>query len=461
MIFSLLSSAVRSSLRVVATTLLALVVLSPVESCFAAEVTLAGKYSLELPDGWTAPIESKTELEGKGPGKAELWAGIFETDKPVEEVNADEIIGMNSEAGYKVIERGIVKHSSGSKAQLSRFQLGTEGQIVGVAYTLRLTPKEVVMLVVRMPAESMKTARSDIQAIFNSIKPTAASGAEDTWLTKPAESKGDSKSTSGENSNIAGTYASDKLSMLLKADGTFVAQDRGKSLTGTYTRDGTTLRFKDSNGETFRLKFEGEALVTPEGSRLIKQTESANEPSKKTEDAPPAAANPIWPCVLDHDTRSAVATAKLGSPTTMPGTDASIRFPAGWVRDTASAKDRILLNRPDGMATIVVYGRLAGSLPEYVDIYKPIAVSKTFRERSSCPYATLKGASGTATVFELRRQVEGDFQLHVVFAFSGKGPNSGAITVVDCVAPREMGPEERGMFEACLQSLKLPSASSR
>ena len=208
MILSPLFDPVRSSLRVFTAILLTVLVLSPVDSCVAKEVTLAGKYSMQLPDGWTAPVQSKTELEGVGPGKAELWAGVFETDKPVGEVQADEIIGLNGKAGYKVIERGAVKHSSGSTAQLSRFQWGSDGKTIGgAAYSLRLAPKEVVMLVVQAPMESVKTVKNDIQAIFNSIKPATATGStEDSWLTTPAEeSKGDSKATGGKNSSMGST----------------------------------------------------------------------------------------------------------------------------------------------------------------------------------------------------------------------------------------------------------------
>lgn len=381
-----LSTAVRSSHRIVATTLLALLVFSPVESCFAAEATLAAKYSLQLPEGWKAPIQSKTELDSEGPGKAKLWAGVFETDKPVEEVNADEIIGINSKAGYKVIERGAVKHSSGSKAQLSRFQVGSEGQTIGVAYSLRLTPKEVVMLVVVMPAESVKIAKSDIQAIFNSIKPVAAaSGADDSWLTTPAEKpKKDSKLP------------------------------------------------RDADSET---------------------------PSKKPDAATDSAATE-WPCALPAGVTAAAKKVRLAAPKMIPGTRASISFPRGWTNYKNNPSDNttfLAQNSPKETMIIAVYGSTHDSVEEYAENYRK---SVGFRKGTPCPYRTPDGVLGTALRFETAQQ--NYVQSHFTFAFPGKAVTDGPdFTLVDCVVYEEMKPEHQALFEACLQTLKLPSASSR
>ena len=191
------------------------------------------------------------------------------------------------------------------------------------------------------------------------------------------------------------------------------------------------------------------------------QDSAATPPASKPEGAASADLAAGWPCAIDDETRAVAAKAQMGPAKTIPGTDVSIRFPTGWIQDTGkwANKTLIVFNNPDKTARIAVYGRHSTGLAAYVKTYKQKAKT-TFRESSTCPYEIYKTASGTATVFELRGPEEDDFETHAVFAFPRKGSTTGEVTLVDCITSGQMEPNERGQFQASLQNLKLPGATS-
>jgi hypothetical protein len=72
---------------------------------------------------------------------------------------------------------------------------------------------------------------------------------------------------------MAGTSVNNKWStdfILLKADGTFSLQQRGASLTGTYTPNGAAITFKFSDGDGGSAKLDKDT-VDQDGDRWVKK----------------------------------------------------------------------------------------------------------------------------------------------------------------------------------------------
>jgi hypothetical protein len=276
-----LSSAVRSTLRIVATTLPVLLILSPAESCLAAEVTFgpAGEYSMQLPPGWTAkPQKDNKSFTVEGPGGVVLLAYAGGSTYSLEEMVEKNLADLGKKPGFKVLDRGPLTTKAGLKAHLLRYQWDRNNVPETTAnYYVRLADTQVAVLVFVVPSSSgpPKSYRSDIESIVNSVKLASAAGDGDSWLTTPAEkSKGDSKVTGSDDSKIAGKYVNASGGsdyMELKADGTFSFQMRGESGTGTYTRNGATITFKFSDGDTDDAKLEKDVLVGTDGSRWVKK----------------------------------------------------------------------------------------------------------------------------------------------------------------------------------------------
>ncbi len=325
MILPSLAGPVRSSLRLVVATFLPLLVLSPVEICFAAEVTLADKYSVQLPEAWEVTLKEKKYLAGDGPGGVVFSVGVRASDQSPEglmEKDLGEI--LEKKPGYKLIQKGPVQTSAGGKAQFIRYQESRpNGSAANVEYFLQLAEKEIVLLRFTLPDFSSTSAKSEIEAIFNSIKFVTAAGPEDSWLTPPSDkSKESSKATGAGDSEIAGKYVSTQQSsdyIILKADGTFSYQIGGESGTSTYTRNGATitLKFGDDPDDA---KLEKDALVDASGKRWVRSTAPAAPAAPKT-----------------AGTQVAFAT------------NCSVELPAGW---TGKASDKYLQGKGPDKSTI-------------------------------------------------------------------------------------------------------------
>jgi hypothetical protein len=239
--------------------------------CSAAEVSFGGNYSLQLPASWTAKPGKDKAIVG-GTRGVNFSANAFPTKQSPEEIMENAIGLTEKKAGYKLIEKGSVKSSAGLTASLFRFQLEEGGPaFMGVNYYFRVGENDVVALVFGIASDTPKSIKSEIEAIFNSVKMVSAPAAEDSWLSKPAEkSQKPSKTSGGEDSDIAGRYVKGSDYMELKGDGTFTFQMRGDSGAGTYTRKGATITF-DFSGDKDDAKLDKDGFVDAQGGHWVKK----------------------------------------------------------------------------------------------------------------------------------------------------------------------------------------------
>jgi hypothetical protein len=172
-----------------------LLTLSATERCAAAEVTFGGprpkqrpeflplhNYSLQLPGNWTVqPHEDRSvgrDLAAHGPPGVSLSAFLISTVLSPE-ANMEKVITGNlekKEPGYKLLEKGSLKNNTGQQAHFVRYQNDATSGFVWVDYHCQLAEKEIVILVFSYPSADSQSAKSVIEAIFNSLKTVAASG---------------------------------------------------------------------------------------------------------------------------------------------------------------------------------------------------------------------------------------------------------------------------------------------
>lgn len=353
---------------------LTLFALSFTELTAAAEETFGPNrhYSVQLPQGWVSTLDEKDNTLGAtGPGSVTLNAMVATTQTSPEGLM--EKIITNSEqkkAGYKLLEKGTVTSKSGHKAHLHRYQLDSkDGPQMWIDYFFQLTDKEVVVLVFAFPMNSATPPKKEIQSMFDSVKVTANASKDESW-TDSNSSSADSKPASRENSDLAGTYAGGNQTMTLKPDGTFVAKDENKSFTGTYTRSGAILKFTDSHGETFRLEIDQGALLNSDGTRLVKKTQSANEPRQRDETAP-------------------AAPKTTGTRITF-ATNCSVELPAGWTGKVVGEK--LQAKGPNG-ATLEGTSIDGVDLPEIMAL-RAVSFKTKVTEVDKDEVSTAAGAKG-------------------------------------------------------------------
>lgn len=269
-------SEIRLFKRIVGVAVL-LLTFTATELCSAAEVTFSGNYSLQLPGDWAAKEQEDKSVIGVGPGEVSFQATVYRVNSSPENFMAQTLRLTEKKPGFALIEKISLKTNPDRKAQRVRYEVdGPKGREAFVKYYFQIVEKQVVILIFQLPNFSSKSVKSDIEAIFNSVKVTTPAGQDDSWLTTPAEgSKRDSKATRGQDPKIAGTYVMEEESgnyIVLKADGTFSGQAGGKPLTGTYTRDGATIQVTFSGGrKTATLRLDKESLIDPESKRWVKK----------------------------------------------------------------------------------------------------------------------------------------------------------------------------------------------
>ena len=241
--------------------------------CSGAEATFSDNYVVQLPAGWPGDLQSDKSLTGQTPDDVGFGFKAYPSDITAEEYVGKALANTEKRPGFKLIEKGAVKNSAGQTAQFLRYQTDEKkGPQIFVKYYLQLLDKEVVVLLFTWPASHAKPPKTEVQATFNSVKARPAAAQEDSWLSKPAEkSSKDSKTTGGEDSDIAGRYVKGSDYMELKGDGTFTYQMRGDSGAGTYTRKGTTITFK-FGADNDDAKLEKDGFVDTQGGHWVKKS---------------------------------------------------------------------------------------------------------------------------------------------------------------------------------------------
>lgn len=122
MFLPVLFSGVRGSMRIIVAILLLLLFFSPGKTSFAEEVTFAGKYSLQVPDGWTVKERLKMVF-AIGPNGAELHARVEETDLAIEDLVAKAAAELKGDPQYGTRESASVPHPSAGQAHFARVRV--------------------------------------------------------------------------------------------------------------------------------------------------------------------------------------------------------------------------------------------------------------------------------------------------------------------------------------------------
>lgn len=177
-----------------------LIALFATEVCSAAEMTFSGNYSVQLPAGWKADAQEDKSVIGQGPDGVSFGFKAYPSDISPEDYMEKALGNTEKRPGYKLIEKGAVKSGAGRKAHLLRYELDSpKGREVVAKYYFQLVEKQVVVLLFSwLSGVPTKSPKSDIEAIFDSVKVGPASSQDDSWLTTPEEkSKESSKATGG------------------------------------------------------------------------------------------------------------------------------------------------------------------------------------------------------------------------------------------------------------------------
>ncbi|MEY2562260.1 MAG: hypothetical protein QOH88_453 [Verrucomicrobiota bacterium] len=243
-------------------------------------VTFASNCSVELPPGWTAKPADK-HIEATGPEGTRLDGFSELTSTSLDSALTAHLSVFAKMPGYALVDTDSVATEAGAKGKLAYYRYNSNsGPVEEVGVIVEVAKNQLVTLRFLTPKKLDEKFHHAVDAIFSSLKisGTAATRPNAAPRDTPAQKPKLDPKTDEERAyqildsiNLAGTYVSDKRSMTLGADGRFEAKEGGKSFTGTYTSDSGTLRFKDSQGETFSLKREKDALVTPDGERLRKK----------------------------------------------------------------------------------------------------------------------------------------------------------------------------------------------
>ena len=394
--------------------------------CSAATATFGpgNKYSIELPDTWTAQLQKDQSLGANGSGGLTLNAFIGSTETSPEAL-MEKIITRSTEkkAGYKLIEKGTVKTKAGREAHLHRYQLDAKvGTEVWVDYYFQLAEQEVVILVFAFPSDAPKSIRGEIEAILNSVKVASAAGSDDSWLTAPPDKpKESSKAAGAGDSEIAGKYVSTQQSsdyIILKADGTMSYEISGESGTGTYTRKGAmtiTLKFGDDADDA---KLEKDTIVDAGGKRWVRTTAS-----------------------------SAPAAPKPAGTTITFATNCSVELPAGWTGKAAGA--RLEAKGPTG-ATLEGSSMKDATFAE-AHALRVIALKKKFQEVDKDEISTKAGAKGTLVYL----RYDDDTTAEIAVYIQVKPDQLVTLRFVAPNAPAKLDPNFQRAVEHIFSSLKI------
>lgn len=160
--------------------------------CSAAEATFSGNYSVQLPGGWKADGQADKSVIGQGPEGVSFGFKAYPSDISPEEYMEKALANTEKRPGYKLIEKGPIKSGGGPKAQLLRYELDSpKGREVVAKYYFQLVEKQVVVLLFSwLSGVPAKSPKSDIEAIFNSVKVVSADGADESWLSSESPAAG-------------------------------------------------------------------------------------------------------------------------------------------------------------------------------------------------------------------------------------------------------------------------------